>query len=131
MYKFFKDEDGAGVIGYGATLSKAFEEAALAMFNLTADTSKAKPSVKIELECSAEHETDLFIEWMNEILREAVLHNLLFSKIKITSMKNLRIKGWAKGSKTKKEFNVEPTYERLVIGKEGKKFFAKCVVREF
>ena len=129
VFRYFKDEDGAGIIGLGTTQPKAFEETALAMFNLVTDIKKIKPKTRIELECSAEDDEELLYEWLTEILREAVVNEMIFSRVKITSMKNMRIKGWAKGDVYKKDIDVEPTYEKVEIGKKGQKFFAKCIIR--
>ena len=129
MYRYFEDESGKGIIGLGTTVEKAFEEAGKAMFNIVTDTKKIKPEIKIELECSAEDEESLLIKWLNELLREAVVNGVVFSKIKIESMKNLRIKGWAKGNKFDKDIDIEPTYESVEIGKKNKYFFAQCIVK--
>lgn len=129
-YRYFRDEDGTGIIGLGTTVKKAFEEAAKAMFNLVTNIKKIKPvSGKIELECSAEDEEELFMEWLEELLRESSVHGIIFSEIKIASMKNLRIKGWARGIKFNKEINFEPTHEKLVIGRKNKLFYAKCIIK--
>jgi SHS2 domain-containing protein len=130
-FKYFKDEDGAGIIGFGTTIEKAFEEAAKAMFSLVTDLKKTKPlPEKIELECSAESTEELLIEWLNEVLRESAVHGIIFSKIKIESMKNLRIKGWAKGMKYEKEIRLEPTYEKVLVGKKNRHFFAQCIIKQ-
>ncbi len=128
-FKYFKEEDGVGIIGSGKTLQKAFEEAGKAVFNLIKNINKIKPGkVKIQLECSAESEEELLIEWLNELLREASISGIIFSEIKIESMKSLRIKGWARGIKSKKEIEIEPTYEKLEIGKRNSNYFVQCVV---
>ena len=99
MYKYFEHEADVGIIGIGTTLENAFEEAARAMFNTEVDIKTVEQKEKIYIECSAENEEELFIEWLNKLLTEADINEMVFSKFKIDSMKNLRIKGYAFGEK--------------------------------
>lgn len=133
-YKYFEHEADVGIIGIGKTLAKAFEEAAKAMFNTEIDIKTVKPKQKVYIECSAENEEELFIEWLNKLLAEADINQMVFSEFKIESMKNLKIEGYAFGEKYDKKKHqpkVEvkgATYSMLEIGKKNKNYFAKCII---
>ena len=62
-YRYFEHEADVGIIGLGTTLEKAFEEAAKAVFNTEVEIKTVEPKQKIYIECSAENEEELFIEF--------------------------------------------------------------------
>jgi SHS2 domain-containing protein len=133
-YKYFEHEADVGIIGLGSTLEKAFEEAAKAVFNTEVDIKAVKPAKKVYIECSAENEEELFVEWINKLLAEADINDMVFSKFKIQSMKNLRIKAYAFGEKLdQKKHKIKTevkgaTYSMLEIGKKNKNYIAKCII---
>ena len=133
-YQYFEHEADVGIIGTGPTLEKAFEEAAKAVFNTEVDISAVEPKQKISIECSAENEDELFIEWLNKLLAEADINDMVFSEFKIKTMKNLKLKADAFGEKLdQKKHNIKTevkgaTYSMLRTGKKDNNFFAQCII---
>jgi len=133
-FKYFEHEADIGIIGTGTTLEKAFEEAAKAMFNVEVEIKAVKPKEKIYIECSAENEEELFVEWLNKLIAEADINDMVFSKFKVEGIKNLRLKGYAFGEKLdQKRHKIKTevkgaTYSMLEIGKKNKHFIVKCIL---
>src|SRR3989344_520321 len=97
MYKYFKSPGGMGIIGIGKTKEKSYEEAAKATFNLIVDVKKVEPKIKICVECTAEDDDDLLVEWVNRLLKEYNMGKIVFSKFKVERIKGLRLFGCAEG----------------------------------
>lgn len=71
-----------GICGTGPTLASAFEQAALA---LTAAVTSAtvRPATKAEVTCSATDAELLFVEWLNAIIYEMAVRNMLFGRYNV------------------------------------------------
>jgi len=82
-FEFFDVTADVGFRAYGESLERAFENAALAMFNVITDTSKIQPSIKKEVKIKAEDDYALLFDWLTELL---VFHDseyLVFSRFKV------------------------------------------------
>lgn len=133
VFRYFEHQADIGIIGEGSTLAKAFEEAAKAMFGVMADLKAIKPAKKVSIKCSAEDEETLLIEWLNELLAQKDIKDMMFSEFKV-KIKEGKLVGLAYGEKlnTKKhKVKVEvkaATYSQLKVKKEKDKYIAQCVV---
>ena len=139
-YETFEHEADVGVRGIASTIEKSFEEAAKAMFNVEVDIKKIKTIKKVSVECKASNIEELFVEWLNALLAQASLHDLVFSsfKVKIEKTKILKLKGEASGEKLNtKKHNIKnevkaATYSQLKVEQKkvkGKKqWIVQCVV---
>ncbi|UCD21080.1 MAG: archease [archaeon] len=132
MHETFEHKADIGIRGKGKTVKEAFTEAAKAMFSVQANIKKIKASKKIKISCKAENKEELFIEWLNALLSQSSLKNMLFSKFKITRLDKNKLQGFAFGEKIKKEHQLRTevkaaTYSGLKIYKK-KSWIVECVV---
>jgi SHS2 domain-containing protein len=84
-----------GIRGRGATREAAFERAALALMDAIADRSAVAPSECVELACSAPDDETLLLDWINLVIYEAVVQQMLFSRFVVhIEDHNLRAEAW-------------------------------------
>ncbi|MEM4152560.1 MAG: archease [Candidatus Pacearchaeota archaeon] len=137
-YEHFEHEADIGIRGKGKTIEEAFQEAAKALFNVEVDIKKVKAVKKIKIECEASNIEELFVEWLNSLLSQASLHEMVFSKFKVKIIKNrnFEIKGFAMGEKLNaKKHNIKDevkgaTYSQLKVyqDKKTKLWISQCIV---
>lgn len=132
-YETFAHEADMGVRGIGKTLMEAFENGARAMFSIMLDIETVDPREKVEIRCSAPDEETLFVEWLNELLAQASLKEMVFSDFKVESVEGGSLRGYALGERLlpeKHRVKVEvkaATYSMLKIDKNHE-YLAQCVV---
>lgn len=81
-WEHFPHDADVGVRGFGATPAQAFEQAALA---LTAVVTRAQvePVSPVEVKCDAPDVELLFVDWLNAIIYEMAVRNMLFSRFDV------------------------------------------------
>lgn len=132
-YETFEHEADMGIRGLGRTLEEAFENGARAMFSIMLDLEGVEPREKVDICCSAPDKETLFVEWLNEILAQASLREMVFSDFKVDSLRGDSLKGYALGEKLdrrKHRLNVEvkaATYSMLKVYK-NREYVAQCIV---
>ena len=72
-----------GVRAYGATLSQAFENAALGMFSIVTEPEEVSPVQDFDLELGAEDLRDLLHEWLSRLLALSQVNGVLFSSFRV------------------------------------------------
>jgi protein archease len=82
-YEFFDVTADVGFRAYGENLEEAFENAALAMFEVITNTSKIKPKIKKEIKIEAEDDYGLLFDWLTELLVITDSEGTVFSKFKV------------------------------------------------
>ncbi len=134
-YENFPHEADIGIRGIGKNIEEAFEEGAKAMFDVEVDIEKVKAIKKISVKCQAINIEELFIEWLNALLTQASLNEMVFSKFKVKIKKNeiLKIEGEVFGEKLRKKHNIKDevkgaTYSQLKVFKKNNKYIAQCIV---
>lgn len=75
-----------GLVGWGRTLEEAFEEAALAMAELIADTKGLSGGYQIRSEVEGADLEELLIEFLNSILMTADLEESICSGVSIEAL---------------------------------------------
>ncbi|MBC7219073.1 MAG: archease [Hadesarchaea archaeon] len=117
-----------GFRAYGRDLAEAFENAALALFEVMVDTSKVDPKEKQDIELTAEDELALLYDWLDRLIYFHDSRNLLFSKFAVRIEKTregLRLSARAWGEKFDPAKHPERTavkavtYHLMEVG-EGK-----------
>lgn len=113
---------------YGRTMEEAFENAALALFEVMTDTAKVKHDFEYSLEVEAEDEYALLYAWLEALLVRFETANTLYSKFKILSLgetsEGLRIEAKVWGEKFNRKKHTQKvavkavTYHRMEIIKE-------------
>ena len=130
-FEFLEHTADVYIAAYGMTLEEAFENAALAMFEVITDTEKVTPVIEDLVEVKAEDEYALLYSWLEALLVKFETQNTLYSKFKIFTLdetsEGFRIKATVWGEK----FNVNKhtqgvavkavTYHRMEIIKEIEK----------
>lgn len=76
-----------GIRGIGDTLQEALEQTAQAMLDAIADTQAITPSLACPITCSASDIPTLMIEWLNELLYQAEIHQALWHSTRLTDLR--------------------------------------------
>jgi tRNA nucleotidyltransferase (CCA-adding enzyme) len=132
-WEHFPHDADVGVRGWGATAAQAFEQAALA---LTAVITHAgvEPQVPVEVRCEAPDLELLLVEWLNAIIYEMAVRNILFGRFAVR-IEDGRLEGTLWGEPVDVERHApacEPkgaTYTALRVAKDPDgAWSAACVV---
>ena len=73
-----------GVRGVGSTKAEAFEQAALALTAISTDPRSIAASTVVEVECAADDDELLLVEWLNALIYEMATRKMLFAKFAVT-----------------------------------------------
>ncbi len=86
---------------FGPTLEEAFENAALALFNVMIDTSKLKAIEERKIEITSSDIKILLVEWLSELLYLFEVDEIIFSEFRIEKIdkttEGFLLKGIASG----------------------------------
>jgi len=94
-WELFPHDADMGVRGFGATRERAFEQAALALTAVIADPTQVKPRTAVEVRCEAADIELLFVEWLNRLVYEMAVRQMLFSRFSVSIEGNaLRGNAW-------------------------------------
>jgi SHS2 domain-containing protein len=127
-FEFLEHTADVYIAAHGQTLEEAFENAALAMFEVMTDTDKVSSDVEDSVEVEAEDEFALLYSWLEALLVKFETKNMLYSNFKISSIEEtsdgFRIKAAVWGEKFNAEKHTQKvgvkavTYHRMEIIKE-------------
>ncbi len=130
-FEFLEHTADVYVAAHGKTLEEAFENAALAMFEVMTDTDKVSANVESKFEVMAEDEFALLYSWLEALLVSFETKNMVYSLFQIADIEEteegFRIKGSAWGEKFNAEKHTQKvgvkaiTYHRMEILKEFNK----------
>jgi SHS2 domain-containing protein len=130
-FKFLEHTADAYIAAHGTTLEEAYENAALAMFEVITDTDKVSPDGEDSVEVEAEDEPALLYSWLEALLVKLETKNMLYSKFKISNLEEtsdgFRIQATVWGEKFNAEKHTQKvavkavTYHRMKIIKETDK----------
>jgi SHS2 domain-containing protein len=122
-----------GIRGWGPTLEQAFEQAALALTGVVTDAD-IKNRSSVEVACDAPDVEVLFVEWLNAIIYEMAVRNMIFGAFKVT-IDDLHLRGTMWGEpvdRTKHAPACEPkgaTYTALRVAQEADgTWSAECII---
>ncbi len=82
-WEHFSHESDIGVRGYGPTLPEAFAMGALALTNVITSQS-IQPRKTLHITCKAPNQEILFVDWLNAIIYNMAIHNMLFSQFDVS-----------------------------------------------
>ena len=127
-FEFLEHTADILIAAHGQTLEEAFENAALAMFEVMTDTTKINPTQEDAVEVEAEDEYALLYSWLEALLVKFEVNGMLYSKFKITSLQDnpegFKLKANVWGEKYNAEKHPQKvavkavTYHRMEIIKE-------------
>jgi SHS2 domain-containing protein len=127
-FEFLEHTADVYIAAHGMTLEEAYENAALAMFEVITDTDKVSPNDEDFVEVEAEDEYALLYSWLEALLVKFETTNMLYSKFKISNLKEtsdgFKIQATVWGEKFNAEKHTQKvavkavTYHRMEIIKE-------------
>jgi SHS2 domain-containing protein len=82
-YEFFDVTADVGYRAYGKSLGNAFENAAIAMFEVITDTSTVKPKIEKLIQLEAEDKYAILYDWLSELLFFHDSEYMVFSKFNV------------------------------------------------
>jgi len=135
-FEHFEHEADIGIRGFGQTIEEAFENCALAMFQITHNVEKVQNKKSIHIECNSNVQDELLVEFLNELLSLSDVENMTFKevKVKIWQDDKFYLSGKAYGEERdipKHQFKTEvkaATFSNLGVTEEKGKWIAQCVV---
>jgi SHS2 domain-containing protein len=136
-FEWVEHPSDIGFRAYGRDLAEAFENAALALFEIMVDTGKVKPKEELGLDISAEDEGALLYDWLDRLISFHDSRNLVFSKFKVEiskSAEGLKLSGRVWGehfdpSKHSERTAVKAmTYHMMEIREEPSGCWVQAVV---
>lgn len=83
QWEHFPHGADVGICGRGASLAEAFEQAALALTGIVTDAEIAERT-SVEVSCEATDVEVLLVEWLNAIIYEMAVRNMIFGRFKVT-----------------------------------------------
>ena len=137
-FEFLEHTADAYIAAYGTDLAEAFENAALAMFDVMTNVEKVSPEVKDSVKVVAEDEYALLYSWLEALLVKFDVNKMLYSKFKVLDLNQtsggfrLRAEIW--GEKFNPEKHAQKvgvkavTYHRMEIIKEPNKATLKFIL---
>jgi len=127
-FEFLEHTADVYIAAHGTTLEEAYENAALAMFEVMTDTDKVSPNDEDSVEVEAEDKYALLYSWLEALLVKFETKNMLYSRFKISNLEEtsdgFRIKATVWGEKFNAEKHTQKvgvkavTYHRMKIIKE-------------
>jgi len=132
-WEHFPHDADVGLRGWGATPAEAFEQAAYAL-TAVVTLAEVKPKVAVQLNCEASDLELLFVEWLNAIIYEMAVRNMLFGRFAVR-IENTRLEGTLWGEPVDVERHApacEPkgaTYTALKVARDADgRWSAACIV---
>jgi SHS2 domain-containing protein len=127
-FEFLEHTADVYIRAYGKTMEEAYENSALAMFEVMTDTDKVAPAHKETFKVEAEDEYALLYNWLEALLVKFETKSMLYSKFQITEWREteeifkFKAKVWGEKFDPRKhpqKVGVKAvTYHRMMIMKE-------------
>jgi len=137
-FEFLEHTADAYIAAYGESLEEAFENAALATFEVMTDLKKIKPKVEETVELEAHDESALLYSWLEEFLIRFETTGNLYSRFKVLNIEEtpsgLKLKAKAWGEPYNPERHPSKvgikavTYHRMEIVKKPKAVTVKFIL---
>jgi len=137
-FEFLEHTADAYIAAYGESLEEAFENAALATFEVMTDLKKIKPKVEETIELEAHDESALLYNWLEEFLIRFETTGNLYSRFKVLNIEKtpsglkLRAKAWGEPYDPERhpsKVGIKAvTYHRMEIVKKPKAVTVKFIL---
>ncbi len=133
-YEYFEHQADIGIRGKGTTLAEAFEQAALAMFEIMVETRELQVNKPQSVEVEGNDLNELLIAWLSELLFLKDVEGKMFSRFEIESINKNKLVANVYGepidpSRHKLKLEVKAaTYTQLIIEKKDNNWIAQCLV---
>ncbi len=137
-YEFLEHTADAYVAAYGENLAEAFENAAVAMFDVMTEVETVNSEIEDSIKIEAEDEYSLLYSWLEALLIRSETHGMLYSRFRVLRIAHsakgfqLEAKVWGEKFDAKKHLQKVGvkaiTYHRMEIFKEAKKVTLKFIL---
>jgi len=137
-FEFLEHTADAYIAAYGRDLAEAFENAAVAMFEVMTEVETVSPDMEDYVEVEAEDEYALLYSWLEALLVKSEIKEMLYSRFKVLDMpktsEGFRLKAEIWGERFNSEKHVQKvgvkavTYHRMEIIKGSKKVTLKFIL---
>ena len=137
-FEFLEHTADVLIAAHGQKLEEAFENAALAMFEVMTDTTRIDTVQEETVEVEAEDEYALLYSWLEALLVKFEIKGMLFSKFKIERIQDTPDGYKLQASVWGEKFNAEKhpqkvavkavTYHRMEIIKEHDKITLEFIL---
>jgi tRNA nucleotidyltransferase (CCA-adding enzyme) len=95
-WQHFEHVADVGVRGFGPSLERAFEQAALALTAVVTDPETVRPRDSVTVNCEAPNHEILLADWLNAIVFEMATRGMLFARFEV-HIEDHRLRGMASG----------------------------------
>jgi SHS2 domain-containing protein len=137
-FEFLEHTADAYIAAYGRDLTEAFENAALAMFDVMTDVKKVSPKILDRLDVEAEDEYALLYSWLEALLIKFDINRMFYSRFKISGLSRssdgFKFSAEIRGEKFDAKKHVQKvgvkgvTYHRMEIIKDPEKVTLKFIL---
>jgi SHS2 domain-containing protein len=83
QWEHFHHVADIGIRGYGASPADAFVQAAIAMTAVITEPQSIDANTCIEVECDSEDLEYLLVDWLNTLVYEMAIRQMLFSRFEV------------------------------------------------
>jgi SHS2 domain-containing protein len=138
QYEFLEHTADAYVAAYGRNLTEAFENAAVAMFDVMTEVEKVDPLTEDHVEADGEDEQEFLYNWLEVLLVKSEINGMLYSKFKISELNHdsngfrLKAKIWGEKFDAKRHLQKVGvkaiTYHRMEIVKAPEQVTLKFIL---
>jgi SHS2 domain-containing protein len=128
-FEFLEHTADAYIAAYGRDMAEAFENAALAMFEVMTEVERISPLREDRVEAEGQDEYALLYSWLEALLVKAEINGMLYSKFKVSHIRptsrgfSVRAEIWGEKFDAKKHLQKvgvkAVTYHRMEIIKEA------------
>ncbi|MCC6474771.1 MAG: archease [Burkholderiales bacterium] len=132
-WEHYEHEADIGVRGRGASMAAAFEQAALALTAVIADTGAVRAREAVPIQAQAPDDELLLAEWLNAVVYEMATRRMLFSRFEVRiDAGRLAGTAWGEGIDPARHHPAVEvkgaTYTTLRVAREGQGWIAQTVV---
>lgn len=132
-WEHFHHEADIGVRGRSDTLAGAFRQAALGLTAVVTEPHRVRTVEPVEIRCAAPDRELLLADWLNAIVLEMAVRNMLFGRFEVR-LEDGRLEGRAWGEPVDRARHhpaVEvkgATYTQLSVHEEGDDWVAQAIL---
>lgn len=137
-YEFLEHTADAYVAAYGKDFVEAFENAAVAMFDVMTEVESVRPDVEDQIEAKGDDEYALLYNWLEALLVKSETQRMLYSKFRISELNRdsdgfkLKARIWGEKFDAKRHLQKvgvkAVTYHQMEISKASGKVTLKFIL---